>query len=495
MTTTELETRTTVGTIVHLPLTQIRATGLNPRVIDEDDDFADLATLTRHQQHPIQVYPSPNVEGDVELVDGHRRLAAARRLGLDTLRCEIVDAPARDADLILDMVTCGTSGKDLTTSEIAAGIQGVLDLGVPMDEVKRRTGRGKQQDKTPYWQRTEGPQETLDTAFRLLEAREVLADDAEALKELDEVSTVANSQEQNRRLGNLLNDRTRKTVTAFLQDTDAEPTPAWRRYAFGVTPEYMDAAAYLDGDPVEVDADITARVEAGHTWEVMINGQVKWTSPVPEETEDDDETAQGPTPEEIAAEQAQDQAAEDLATIHKVTTECLVDEFRQKSPLASLAAHKVLQGLALDQVTDSLRGDAEYRRLLLAVLGLPDTRDSDQWEEHIVAPARKVLATKTWEWLVAFLDLDNFEAGLYGMGQLVRCKVGFTENAVWDVVSKLESRYGLNVGVAKDRLKAWLHPEPQDDVTAECEDCGQTVAKDPDWEGVCMACSPGVEDE
>ena len=57
------------------------------------------------------------------------------------------------------------------------------------------------------------------------------------------------------------------------------------------------------------------------------------------------------------------------------------------------------------------------------------------------------------------------------------------------------------VTAAKDRLREWLHPDEAtatdevDDVTAECEDCGQTVAKDPDWEGICKACSPGVEDD
>jgi ParB family chromosome partitioning protein len=68
-------------------------------LLDREQEIDDLAhSFSSHgQMHPIFVRTHPNRKGKYEVVAGARRLAAAKRLGWETISAEIVDASDCDA--------------------------------------------------------------------------------------------------------------------------------------------------------------------------------------------------------------------------------------------------------------------------------------------------------------------------------------------------------------------------------------------------------------
>lgn len=79
-------------------------------------------------------------EDKLVIVDGHRRAAAAEKAELETLKTEIVRAKADPAELLLDQLTMGTTGANLTFYEEARAFSSLLDLNLTREEISARMG-------------------------------------------------------------------------------------------------------------------------------------------------------------------------------------------------------------------------------------------------------------------------------------------------------------------------------------------------------------------
>lgn len=115
----------------------------NPR--KRMDDVADLEASIRTQgiKQPLLVTPAgqPDIDGRMQyrVVIGHRRLAAAKQAGLDTVPAIVEEMdPRREREI---MLVENTQRSDLTPVEEADGYQGLLDLGMQVKEMARMTGR------------------------------------------------------------------------------------------------------------------------------------------------------------------------------------------------------------------------------------------------------------------------------------------------------------------------------------------------------------------
>lgn len=119
-------------------------------------------------------------EGRLRALIGHRRLAAARMAGLTEVPA-VIDPTLSDADQVELMLLENVQRSDLSPVEEAEGYQQLLDLGVAVTMIAKRTGRARK---------------TIDGRLKLLslpeEAREkvhvgeVTLEDAAALAEFED---------------------------------------------------------------------------------------------------------------------------------------------------------------------------------------------------------------------------------------------------------------------------------------------------------------------
>lgn len=130
-------------TIKDLNVEDLRPNPDNPH--KRMDDVADLAASIRTQgvKQPLLVTPTgqPDIDGRTQyrVVIGHRRLAAAKQAGLDTVPAIVEEMdPRREREI---MLVENTQRSDLTPVEEADGYQGLLDLGMQVKEMARMTGR------------------------------------------------------------------------------------------------------------------------------------------------------------------------------------------------------------------------------------------------------------------------------------------------------------------------------------------------------------------
>lgn len=93
----------------------------------------------RGVRQPLLVNRHP--DGRLEVVIGHRRLAAAIEAGRETVPCVIEDATAKHAaDDYLDMHTENTEREDLTALEDALALFSANEAGYSMTKISRETG-------------------------------------------------------------------------------------------------------------------------------------------------------------------------------------------------------------------------------------------------------------------------------------------------------------------------------------------------------------------
>ncbi|MFJ3030844.1 ParB/RepB/Spo0J family partition protein [Rothia terrae] len=125
----------------HLSVSQVRPSSLNPRA--DVGDVSELADSIRAKGivQPLTVREHPSIDGDFEVIAGHRRLAAAKKAGLLSIPC-IVDASIKDDKTVLQtMLIENVQRANITKSEEASAIQGMLDLGMNINQVAKSIGR------------------------------------------------------------------------------------------------------------------------------------------------------------------------------------------------------------------------------------------------------------------------------------------------------------------------------------------------------------------
>lgn len=89
----------------------------------------------------LTVVENPEEAGTYWVVIGNRRLTAARKAGLETAPCQIVEMDERDQ--ASTMLLENMQRSDLTIIEQSQGIQMVLDLGETVDGLSEKTGFSK----------------------------------------------------------------------------------------------------------------------------------------------------------------------------------------------------------------------------------------------------------------------------------------------------------------------------------------------------------------
>ena len=91
----------------------------------------------------VKVRPSPNHRGKYELVFGHRRVMAARKLGWKTVRAEIVNCT--EQDMMVESLVENVEHEDLSDYEKALTFERMnREFGKTYDEIGRMVGISKQ---------------------------------------------------------------------------------------------------------------------------------------------------------------------------------------------------------------------------------------------------------------------------------------------------------------------------------------------------------------
>lgn len=130
-------------TIEDLHVEDLHPNPNNPR--RQVGDVTDLEASIRSQgiKQPLLVTPTgeTDIDGHAQyrVVIGHRRLAAARQAGLESVPAIIERMDARREREV--MLVENSQRSDLTPIEEADGYQGLLDLGVNVEEMAEKTGR------------------------------------------------------------------------------------------------------------------------------------------------------------------------------------------------------------------------------------------------------------------------------------------------------------------------------------------------------------------
>ena len=124
--------------MAEIPIDRLRANPANIRraLGDLDELAASIRSTGGTLLQPLVVSPLP--DGGFELVDGHRRLEAAKRLGLKTLPC--IAAPKGDQEQKIATMLAAAMHKQLTPLELADAFQSLRNRGLTVAEIARRTG-------------------------------------------------------------------------------------------------------------------------------------------------------------------------------------------------------------------------------------------------------------------------------------------------------------------------------------------------------------------
>jgi len=95
------EIRAPVGEICELPLDKIDPFPEHPYKVVDDDDMDQLVESIRAKGIISPCIVRKATHGRYELVSGHRRMHACKRLGMDTLRCEVLDITKEEATVLM----------------------------------------------------------------------------------------------------------------------------------------------------------------------------------------------------------------------------------------------------------------------------------------------------------------------------------------------------------------------------------------------------------
>ena len=95
------EIRAPVGEICELPLDKIDSFPDHPYKVVDDGDMDQLVESIRAKGIISPCIVRKTTHGRYELISGHRRMHACKRLGMDTLRCEVLDITKEEATVLM----------------------------------------------------------------------------------------------------------------------------------------------------------------------------------------------------------------------------------------------------------------------------------------------------------------------------------------------------------------------------------------------------------
>ncbi|HEY5514910.1 MAG TPA: ParB/RepB/Spo0J family partition protein, partial [Pengzhenrongella sp.] len=150
--------------VVQVPVDLLDDHPLNPR--RDVGDITELADSIRVHgiRQNLLITPNPDAPDRYWLVIGHRRAVAARLCGHDTVPAVIDNALTIAAALEL-MLLENLQRTDLTPVEEADGYQVLLDLGLDVTAIAKRTGRSRStvESRLALWGLPEEARELVHT--------------------------------------------------------------------------------------------------------------------------------------------------------------------------------------------------------------------------------------------------------------------------------------------------------------------------------------------
>lgn len=163
------------------PLDQLVASEDNPRV-----DLGDLSELAASVEElgvlqALLVVPDPDIPaGCVRVIDGHRRLAAARLAGVDKVPVTMSISFADEGKRVAAMIATAAHRRDLSPMEEARALQHLVDLGKSQREVARLVGRTQ-----AHVSRRLALTRLPDDAVRMLDTGRITIEQAVQMSQLD----------------------------------------------------------------------------------------------------------------------------------------------------------------------------------------------------------------------------------------------------------------------------------------------------------------------
>lgn len=131
------------GSIIHVPLHQIRPFANQPRT-DFDpkalQELADALSEVGQQLSALVIKLPPDGEHLFELVDGERRWRACKIAGIETLKCEVVET-ADEAEQYRRSVASNFGKADHTPLEITNAIRTLRNDGMTIESIAKLFGK------------------------------------------------------------------------------------------------------------------------------------------------------------------------------------------------------------------------------------------------------------------------------------------------------------------------------------------------------------------
>lgn len=468
-----------------MPIEQLRLNELNSRDYSIDEGIDGLGQQLRAGQvQALTVFPS-EVADDYTVLDGHRRLLAARRVGISYLQVNILDkAPTREEQLAF-IHSAGSTGRSLRHSELATLVQGALDtmdeasvaarFVVPLAEVRARRvlagASGEIQGRVDAGQVNVLDLLKMEAAVEEFAGTEY-AEQVEAYVaagpawngNFDVEGAIARARQQ-RDLPEKL-----EAVRAELAEHKAKAAPDAAKYGNWSSTSYSNYEA-------ERAMSVAEHVEAGHQYSVSeSSAQVTWYWQ--RETAAPADPNEGLSPEEIALREAEQAAEDEARTLHQIGTDrremWIGEQFEAKDPLAPLQARVSLARVLMHTVVRSYQ--TQGQSVLSILTGLPNTGAG--WEDAFESNLRK----RSWAWLAAALELCTVHS--YGMNMSRGFGLAGQESAEAKFNDLLKDSYRYeqfpeevtvteyHVAEAKKRCKD-CDERAETDAEGRCDECAQ----------------------
>ena len=166
--------------LVEIPITSISPHPQNPR--KDLGDLTELAESIRTTGILQNLTVVQNDDYTYTVIIGHRRLAAAKLAGLETVPCAVVEMS--EDDQLATMLAENMQRSDLTVYEQAEGIQLLLDRSFSISDIAEKTGFSE----STIRRRTKLLELDKD-AFKRSQQRQVSLADYEKLNEITDIET------------------------------------------------------------------------------------------------------------------------------------------------------------------------------------------------------------------------------------------------------------------------------------------------------------------
>ena len=150
--------------IYDIPISEIDDFPNHPFKVRDDEDMENLIESIKERGiiTPATVRKLPS--GRYEMISGHRRKRACEKLGMETLRCEVVDVSREEATII--MVESNFQRSDILPSEKAFAYK------MRLEAMNKQPGRPKKDNMTPAVSGIEKLRTNEELAEKVGESRE-----------------------------------------------------------------------------------------------------------------------------------------------------------------------------------------------------------------------------------------------------------------------------------------------------------------------------------